>query len=123
VSCSHDAVAWPDHEQWFARALRDPDRELLIARTDIDVGVLRFDRLAPADDWRVSINLAPSRRGRGLGRVVLAAGETWLREQRAVGRIIAQIASTNAASIRAFEAVGYVLVEQAAGWTTYEHRP
>lgn len=105
TSINQDPIAWPDHLEWWRRAITSPDRRLLIAETEgRPVSVLRFDRTA--DGEVVSINLRPDARGLGLGRPVLAAGVCWM-EERGARRFEAQIHGCNVASRRIFESVGF----------------
>lgn len=96
------------HKAWFQRALAEPDRVLLIAYEHGDpVGVLRFD--IRAEQASVSLYIAPGNGGRGLGTSILLAGSDWLREQRPeVDWVEAEILPENIASLRAFDAAGYV---------------
>lgn len=98
------------HRRWFAGALADPRRSLLIGEEDgKPVGVLRFD-LDSTDPGlaMVSIYLVPGLAGRGYGTRLLLAGERWLAEQRPeVKRVEAAIRAGNHASRGAFRAAGY----------------
>lgn len=96
------AVDEAAHLAWFAAALADPRRMLLIGEAGgAKVGMVRFDH---ADETEVSINLAPEQRGRGLSRPLLMAalaevgGEVW-----------AEVREANATSVRLFEGAGFQL--------------
>ncbi|MGP4100571.1 GNAT family N-acetyltransferase [Nonomuraea sp. KM90] len=56
-----------------------------------------------AGRWEAAVEVDPSRRGRGLGRLLAGAAR-----QVAPGPVWAQVAPGNAASVRAFLAAGYV---------------
>ncbi|WP_331272302.1 GNAT family N-acetyltransferase [Motilibacter aurantiacus] len=124
MSAQTDEVAWEAHQAWYARALDDPRRRLLVAELDGErVGMVRFDD-AGEGHWVVSINLAPAARGRGLAAPVLRAGEEWLRSSGTAELLIAEVRDTNAASWRTFERAGYVQAAGAEdGWRRYELRP
>jgi UDP-2,4-diacetamido-2,4,6-trideoxy-beta-L-altropyranose hydrolase len=107
-------ISRAEHARWLARVLADPDCHLLIgADARGESGVLRYDvRLNTA---RVSIYLAPERRGSGVGPALLAAGERWLAAHRPEVTVIsADIRMENRASVRLFAGAGY-----RAGRTTY----
>lgn len=113
-----DEVPWPEHEAWFARAIRDPDKTLLIGSdpaTGEKVGLVRLDRRA--DGARlVGINIAPEQRGRGHGTRLLKAALA------AAGsdRLIAEVRKENARSMRLFEEAGFRRVGAADGFVTLQ---
>ncbi|WP_337187550.1 GNAT family N-acetyltransferase [Phenylobacterium sp.] len=104
------------HRAWFATALADPRRTLLIGEADgAKVGMVRFDRGPdPEGETEVSINLAPGQRGRGLSRPLLLAalaevdGEVW-----------AEVREANLASVRLFEGAGFELQGRRDGVRRY----
>jgi RimJ/RimL family protein N-acetyltransferase len=103
-------VAWDEHEAWLTRVLSSGRQRIYIAMQDdgAPVGMVRFDG---RDDGsaEVSINLDPARRGRGLGLAVLQAAIDAFDGERDVPAVLhAVIRPANAASIRLFEAVGFV---------------
>lgn len=110
LSFSSGPISWEDHQQWYARRINDPDSAIWIARNADDqaVGQIRFD--CQGDDAvHISISVAAGWRGRGFGRELIAAG---LRKASRVfpGRLAhALIKRENEASVRAFEAAGFVL--------------
>lgn len=99
ASLNGEAIAWEDHARWFPAALET--RVILIGEQDGEaVGMVRFD---PGDDgWRVSINLAPARRGQGLGEPLLR-----LAMAQVAGTLLAEVREGNAASERLFAACGF----------------
>ncbi|WP_456846098.1 GNAT family N-acetyltransferase [Cellulomonas sp. P5_C6] len=114
-----------EHDAWFAAILSDPDRLLLVAEHGgVPVGTVRFDKEAP-EVVEVSLTLAPVARGRGLGRLVLSAGEAYLRGRPgAMPSIRACIRPENEASVRLFVAAGYRPIRETRkdGLLTF-HRP
>lgn len=91
------------------------------------IGVVRFDALSagsperepemPAARWEVSINLAPTARGRGLSVPLLRAGAAWLADvERGAEEVVAVVRTENAPSQRAFSSAGYVYQITADGW-------
>lgn len=97
-----------NHRRWFASALVDERRALLIAeRAGRPVGVLRFDR-TPGHVARVSIYRVPGESTEGVGTEMLRAGAEWVERQWPdVRGFEAEIRTDNARSIAAFERAGY----------------
>lgn len=109
VSQIHDPVPWPDHADWWSRALASPDRRLFVAEAQGEpLAVIRFDRLdEPAGSFEVSINVKPEARGGGVGRSALAAAcEHFLKSEGAVP-LVAVIHRENRASQRVFARIGF----------------
>lgn len=101
MSRSCEPVDAAEHNAWFAAALSDPARALLIGELDDGkVGMVRIDR---GQECEVSINLNPAFRGRGLSLDLLNAALA-----NETGPILAVIRPSNAASIRLFEWAGFV---------------
>ena len=120
VSGKKAIVPWEGHEVWFASALADPKRHLLIAsHGGQQVGVVRLDKQTTGD-WLVSINLAPAARGRGLGTPTLVAGCAWLETVVGESRVIADIRRENALSIRIFKSAGFRATNGGSEWLRYE---
>lgn len=107
VSRSADMIDWESHQRWFASALSDPDRLLLIGQRDgLPVGVVRFDILG--DEAEVSIYLVPGIKQVGLGRDLLLSAERWFASNRAgVRNIRAHVLGGNERSQRLFLGAGY----------------
>jgi RimJ/RimL family protein N-acetyltransferase len=113
------AIPYADHVGWFTQILADPTRQLFMAElaatspssARVPLGVVRFAVAETAAAAVISINLAPERRGRGMGKRLLHAATS---EASALGyrRVDAYIRPSNLASIRSFEAAGYQLVEE-----------
>jgi RimJ/RimL family protein N-acetyltransferase len=109
-------VSFDTHMRWIQATLAREDRLLLIGSDDDgDVGTVRWDRRGDSE-WEVSITIAPERRGTGMGRRLLAAGERELASR--VGRplhCLAAVRETNEASRRLFQRSGYLLEAPADG--------
>jgi len=103
------------HLAWFARAIQDPSRLMLIAtEDDRKLGMVRFDK--SGDTWLVSINIAPEERRKGYGRAALNQAVTWLRASVWQCRLSAEIKDSNAVSLRLFQQCGFVTQEQRDGF-------
>jgi RimJ/RimL family protein N-acetyltransferase len=93
MSLSSQPVEWSAHMKWLKSALDDPRRTIYIAHRDAPIGSGRIDRL---DDGAVlSWTIAPEWRGHGLGGALVHA----LIALAPSGALVAQIKSTNRASI------------------------
>ncbi|MEL6679530.1 MAG: UDP-2,4-diacetamido-2,4,6-trideoxy-beta-L-altropyranose hydrolase, partial [Pseudomonadota bacterium] len=103
-SLSAEQVPWEDHCRWWANALSDADRTLLmIGDADREIGHVRLDRLKDGA-LRVSVTLSPAYRGKGLGAQVLRTGLATL----PTGAVaVAEIHRDNGASRRIFERCGF----------------
>lgn len=101
-------IPYPEHAAWFAQALADPSRAILVVE---DLGepaaCVRFDRTGTSA--RVSIYADPARIGGGIGAPALQAAEDWVRASwRDVVRLVAEIRPDNVRSQRAFAKAGYI---------------
>ena len=97
-------VPWDVHEAWFARALAEPTKTLLIGidpETRDKVGLVRLD-LLESGQRLVGVNVAPAWRGRGYGALLLKKAL-----ERQDGALVAEVRPDNKASIRLFERLGF----------------
>ena len=103
VSLSDDMIPWQDHCRWYDASLTRDGRIILIIEHSAEpVGYVRLDREGAA--WLVSVALAPSRYGSGMGAAALAAGLAHLPG----ARFRADIHRDNTAAQRIFAACGFV---------------
>jgi RimJ/RimL family protein N-acetyltransferase len=112
ASRNSEPVTVAEHEAWFAAVLADPDRELLVGASDgTSIGQVRFDRLG-AGRWEISVTVAPSARGIGVGRALITAGIEWLWARHPDARVVEALARTeNDRSLRAFLACDFERVD------------
>lgn len=101
-------VALADHLAWLRGVLASGDRLLLVGESEGTerVGMVRFDRIG-AEEWEVSIAVAPEHRGRGLAGPLLAEGERQLCLRRSPGTVLATVHRDNVASVSLFRSAGY----------------
>ncbi len=106
-SFTKDEISKDEHEVWFTRALADPDHVMLIGEiSGKPIGVVRY--VCSGREARVSITIAPERRGSGLGVALLTSGADWLRRKRpSVGTVLAKIAPANKGSQHTFAKAGF----------------
>jgi RimJ/RimL family protein N-acetyltransferase len=105
-SVSGHGVTPAEHREWLSGRLADAGTLLWIAeRTGTAVGQVRVDM----EDGigTVSVAVAPSQRGRGLGSAVLQAMVIEMASEARVRRLLAVAQAENTASIRAFERAGF----------------
>ncbi len=121
-SLTTDEVVWESHLQWLEKSLKNPHRKILIAEKDgVAIGTVRADGLLgnPASDGgtvELSWTVAPSERGKGLGReMVVAAAEMFLSQISSGEQLVAKIKMQNTASIKIAEAAGFVSVSEDEG--------
>ena len=104
-----DLVAWEEHELWFENTLKNDTRLLLMCIDTVineKICVVRFD--LDMNRALVSINLAPSMRGKGLAKRCLNDAIIFLKTHTpSIDILDAEIKSTNRASIATFQGVGF----------------
>ena len=109
---SPDLVAWDDHAKWFEGSLVNPNRFIYVALVNNrPVGMVRFDAISLAEGrFETSINVAPAKRGSGIGGKLLTGSIRALKNEiSCVKEILAQVKSTNPASNALFKSAGFLL--------------
>ena len=102
ASHNTEPVQWSAHLDWLRRSLAMPQRRLYVALLDtFPVGTARLD-LDDAGVTALSWTVAPTHRGRGIGRALVRAAVA-LRS----GAMRAEIKSGNVASQHIAEAAGF----------------
>jgi UDP-2,4-diacetamido-2,4,6-trideoxy-beta-L-altropyranose hydrolase len=98
------ALPSPDeHHVWLNRTLNDPNRILMLIRTETQpAGMIRLDRVGPAA-FEVSIAIDENLHGRGIG----SAGLALVRRFAPGADLIATVLPENRASLALFSAAGY----------------
>lgn len=121
MSHTTDPISWVDHSHWFAASLQSDNRLLVMCEeNEAPVAVVRFD--ISSDRALISINLAPSMRGKGLAAPCLTSAIAFLAsEVSGVAVIDAEIKPENEASKRAFEAAGFSLDKETGGVLHYAY--
>jgi RimJ/RimL family protein N-acetyltransferase len=99
-SLSTAEIPWPEHEQWFKKALVDPKLTMWMVEVDGSIGGIV--RLLERDRAIISVALAPEQRGKGLGSQAIAKACA-----AHGGPIEALVVIGNDASRRAFEKAGF----------------
>lgn len=103
-----EPLNYEDHVKWFAKAVNDTNRMLLVAENaGQGVGFLRYDFLP--DSTMISIFLNPEQNGKGYGTAILKTGEIYLQASgRDYAPLVAEILPGNHASEKLFTKCGYV---------------
>lgn len=106
-----------DHLSWFARALADPHRHLLILHSDAPVAHLRLD--VKGETANVSILVNPDLRGQGYGGRALAFLASYA-SRHGLRHLIAEVAASNTASQHLFRSAGYVEGPETDGFLRFD---
>ena len=114
MSHTNDIIDWQEHNHWFDSNLESKSQCLLICyieETHEKVAAVRFN--LQNNIAIISINLSPSMRGKGFAVPCLnGAIDYFISKFSSLSIIEAEIKPVNLASIKAFEAVGFVLNRQ-----------
>jgi UDP-2,4-diacetamido-2,4,6-trideoxy-beta-L-altropyranose hydrolase len=113
VSLNAALIGWSDHLAWLATKLGDEDHFHWIGESEGEAcASVRFD--VAQGEARVSIAVAPGRRGEGLGARLLEESESRLLALRGeVTQFVAEILPANVVSQRLFSQNGYQLGSEA----------
>jgi RimJ/RimL family protein N-acetyltransferase len=112
ASFSRDKISAQQHHLWFTSMLADPDRVLFILEEDGQrIGQVRIDRVAPGLA-EISIGLAPAARGRGVGQKALRRSVHEASRRFEAKSVKALVRRGNAASLAAFAAAGFRVVDE-----------
>ena len=109
-------VSWDEHKKWFKNSLLNPRKVLLICYDEIKekVGIVRFD--IENTQTLISINLNPSKRGRGLSSQCLTESiKFFVSNYNLRGRIVAIVKEENIRSIKSFKSSGFILTNKKNG--------
>ena len=109
-------VSWDEHKEWFKNSLLNPRKVLLICYDEIKekVGIVRFD--IENTQTLISINLNPSKRGRGLSSQSLTESiKFFVSNYNPKGRIVAIVKEENIISIKSFKSSGFILTNKKNG--------
>jgi len=107
MSRDQSLVADETHEKWLSARLgtEGPSRLFIAMQSGVAVGQIRLD-LLPSAAAEISITVAPTKRGTGIGVEMLFAAEDAARKL-GVRLLVATIRKENGASLKAFKRGGY----------------
>ena len=107
-------ISFNDHDEWFKNVLKDKNRIIYIGSyQDIPFGMIRFDKLLGKKEiYSISINICPTKRNLGLGKLILKKSVIKLyKEREDCKKVIADVKVENLASCKLFESCGFNLSE------------
>jgi UDP-2,4-diacetamido-2,4,6-trideoxy-beta-L-altropyranose hydrolase len=101
-------ISWKEHVRWFEEVMHHHHEQISIAELDsIPVGVIRFSWNEHNNSCDVSFTVASEYRGRGVGLRMVQQAIEGLRSTR----ILARVKSSNFASRRIFERLGFIVID------------
>lgn len=109
------AIEASSHRDWFWRRLRNVEGcQFYIVEVDGGpAGPVRFERTA--DEWEIHYAVAPSFRGKGLGKLMLAAALEHFRKGCENETLVGHVKEENIASRRIFDSLGFTAAPARAG--------
>lgn len=114
-----DVIPWQNHRSWYASAVMDPKKVLLMACVNgIPASMLRFD-LTAHDSAEININLNPAMRRKKLAKPILAAACKYAFDILRLNVIYAEVKPENIPSVKIFEDVGFAFQGLRDGLRTY----
>ena len=119
MSFTNKIISKDAHDEWFKESLKLSGRYLYIGLIgNQKIGLCRFDVDIEQQESKVSINLNPEFRGKGLASKLLYEGIKNFKKDWQIS-IIAQIKKENIPSIKLFERCGFKLMSNTEGNFTY----
>lgn len=110
-SFNTEFIPYEKHKAWFENVLRDENRKILmIEKEGNTLGVVRLDINSKNRIAEISINIAPQKRGQGLGLSGIKDTCRYAFESLDAKEIIAKIKKENIASIKIFSRAGFDVV-------------
>ncbi len=100
------------HIEWFRRALKDPDRLMLIVENEsMRLGHVRIDQMqGQRDQAEISVYVNPDCRGQGYGKSILKSAMAFATKESKICRFLAEIHNENRASLSIFQKAGFCLL-------------
>ncbi|MFN0075737.1 MAG: UDP-2,4-diacetamido-2,4,6-trideoxy-beta-L-altropyranose hydrolase [Prosthecobacter sp.] len=107
ASFNSEPIVWETHVAWLQRRLNDAQCAFYIAEAGTQaVGTVRFDR-REGGVAEISLSLAPSARGRGLGAKLIRLGTVTVLDEGLCQQVSGWVKADNRASISAFQRAGH----------------
>lgn len=115
ISFNKQIIPFEHHQAWLKQRLGNAQTTLWIVEDQEGsaVGQVRFELDVEYQSALISIIIDQTRRGRGLGTILIAAACNELFKRTETRRVVAQIKPSNAASEKAFRAAGFRAIEPA----------
>lgn len=122
MSLDQGEINFNHHHSWFKKRIIDPNYIFFIGEiNEVKIGICRFDYDPKALNTKVSINLNPSFRGKGLGKEFLI-NSIDLFENEKESNLSAQIKNNNIASQKIFEEAGFIQTRTDSEIILYEKK-
>ncbi len=100
------AIGWPEHVEWFARVLKDPECGFYVAESNGHIaGQVRFSK--EGELTLVSISVSQDFRRKGVGRRMFLMALKDFQSSHQAERIVARIKPDNQQSISFFQSLGF----------------
>ena len=114
MSLSKKSIDIKDHNIWFEKILNNKNIKTYVAEKEgIPVGIARYEPLDIRKSiFEISINIAPEKRSKGLGKILLRETIKYVfEEEEKCQTIKAKIKDANKKSIRLFKNLGFKLLK------------
>ena len=105
-----EPVEWEEHQLWYEGALKSSRKMLfIIHQSDDPICMIRFDLDKDSISCRVSINMNPEHRGKGLSAKCLReALESLSRDKPNLHTVFAEVRKENTKSRKCFEKCNFL---------------
>lgn len=111
MSKNGEDILWEKHQEWFSLIIKDPDQHLFIAyQAGNPIGTARLTR--SGHSAKISINLNPDNRGKGLGKKLLEELSLYGFKTLQLDTLTAEIKKGNNASIKIFKESGFSYLKE-----------
>lgn len=103
-------VTWEEHCLWFENSLNNSNRFMYVAIKGKELcGIVRFDLLPQEScDFEISINLNPSKRGKGLSKKILELSICKLsKDIPSAKKVVAEVKLNNINSNKLFQSLKF----------------
>ena len=102
-------IEWSGHMQWFQRKLDSKECLILILEQGGSAkGQIRFDYVQGR--WQIDYSIAPNQRGKGLGRLIVQKGLSFLADSlinEECYEVYGDVKTSNIASCKVFRSLGF----------------
>ena len=115
MSINNKVISWLEHKKWYERNLTENGIKTYIAKENkTHLGVVRFEQSKSKEYiYEISINVAPEKRGKGIGKIILKNSiDLFIKDNSNCKIIKAKIKSKNIRSIKTFLKCGFEFFEE-----------
>jgi len=97
------AIVWESHIKWLESKFATASEIFILYVKGQPAGQIRFDFSSEENYWFIDYSISSEFRGRGLGKVIVSLGMTFLNKYP----IVAFVKCTNIPSIKVFETLNF----------------